>query len=132
MKFFLVSSVCVIQSLLQIADGFQIELKNSFDTAATDIDGRDDETFIDLPVAECDEPTQLNFGKLTYLEMSPPCEITNLEGYCGIRRNTNITLISRFVLKQSYEHLRVQVHLVDKNLGFETILWPVSSSRNTF
>jgi hypothetical protein len=95
--------------------------KNS---SETDVSVSSD-NFINVPATECDTPTQLDFAELKYVEMIPACEETSKPGVCGIRRHRNITLISKFVSKHPYEQLRVRVHLVDKNFGFETAVWPV-------
>jgi hypothetical protein len=86
----------------------------------------EDEDYINVPIEECntkDVVNQRNFAELKYLNMTPPCEETS-KGYCGIRRNLNITFISKFLTKNYYnEQFRVRVHLVDKHFGFETAVW---------
>ncbi|ODM90075.1 hypothetical protein Ocin01_16606 [Orchesella cincta] len=78
---------------------------------------------INVPISMCDSVEQKRYADLTTAYLDPPCEQT-FDGFCGIRRNQNYTLIAKFLSKVQTKALSVRVTTIDAWSGFETQFWP--------
>jgi len=78
---------------------------------------------INVPISMCDSAEQKRYADLTTVYLDPPCEKT-FDGFCGIRRNQNYTLIAKFLSKVQTKTLSVRVTTIDAWNGWETPVWP--------
>lgn len=78
-----------------------------------------------VPIRTCDSSSQLKYADLTTVHLSPHCD-RRAQGFCGLHRNQNYTLMVKFSPKVSTKRLSVQVTTIDPTFGWETPLWPVS------
>lgn len=88
---------------------------------------QDVEGTINVPIQTCDSSQQRKYADLTTVHVNPPCE-ESYQGFCGIRRNQNYTLIIKFLPKVSTKGLTVRVTSIDPSFGWETPIWPVRES----
>lgn len=80
-----------------------------------------DELETNVPLEPCDHMEQAD---LTTVYINPTCEKAS-QGYCGIRKNQNYTLMTRFIPKVDAKRMFVRVTTRDPLYGWETLIWPV-------
>jgi len=88
-----------------------------------------DELPNNVPVEPCDFLG--NQANVTTIFLDPPCEPAS-QGYCGMRRNQNYTLITKWTPKGMAKAMTVKVTSKDPLYGWETLIWPEFSVCNRF